>query len=417
MDLRESVERAIAALARLGGLNAVQAQNVIQKHLGPATGSAYGSAITLLGDRDGDGIADYAIGVPGAGSHAGAIDVLSGAGGSLLFSITGSGSGTFGDAISDAGDVDLDRIPDLLVGDPGFDDPNQKLIAKGAVRKYSGKDGSMIHEVFGDRDQCALGAIVASLPDADNARVPEIVGSRASTSAGSIEVVAVSGSSDALMYSIDSGVSFVVGSDRDGDGGRDVLMLSGIWVGAFSGKTGAQIGYLNLSGGSMQPQSAISPVEIEDDDGDGQREILVVVLGSCCWPVSGVHSISSGYLLGGGDDSMSPLESLPDVDGDVLDEVCTGASLFSGQGPQNPGSYARFYDVPGGASMRALADLNGGGRADVALGEPSYVDSNRVLRSIVYVRASNDLWLNATPKSQSTWGPLALTARACPRAT
>ncbi|GEM_PF-5340413 len=87
---------------------------------GLKTDDRYGWAVENLGDVDGDGYDDLAIGAPYGGAD-GYVEVRSGRSGKLLFSIPGrrdfSGS-SFGFRIAAVGDVDRDGVPDMLVGAP-----------------------------------------------------------------------------------------------------------------------------------------------------------------------------------------------------------------------------------------------------------------------------------------------------------
>ncbi len=78
-----------------------------------------GTSVTGLGDIDGDGYDEFAYGRrhDNLFIHTGSVDVHSGRTGGLLFEIHGDAEDNFfGSAVSDVGDVNLDGVPDLLVG-------------------------------------------------------------------------------------------------------------------------------------------------------------------------------------------------------------------------------------------------------------------------------------------------------------
>jgi hypothetical protein len=88
---------------------------------GGAIGPAY--AIAAAGDFDGDGHSDLAVADPTApsllGPGAGRVRVLSGSDGSVLRRSTGTSSWDYlGYSIANAGDVDADGRPDLVLGAP-----------------------------------------------------------------------------------------------------------------------------------------------------------------------------------------------------------------------------------------------------------------------------------------------------------
>ncbi|MFH1468367.1 MAG: hypothetical protein ABIO70_28520, partial [Pseudomonadota bacterium] len=95
--------------------------------LGEASGDAAGSAVAGVGDVDGDGLDDVAIGAPGsdqAAADSGMVYLVHGgaglAGGSLALadrSLTGVDAGArAGAALAGVGDVDGDGLDDLLAG-------------------------------------------------------------------------------------------------------------------------------------------------------------------------------------------------------------------------------------------------------------------------------------------------------------
>jgi hypothetical protein len=80
--------------------------------------TTFGAAIAGIGDFDGDGRPDFAVGAPGYQSGNGAVFVFSGRNFSLLATIPGNTGANFGASIAPLGDVDGDGRPDFAVGAP-----------------------------------------------------------------------------------------------------------------------------------------------------------------------------------------------------------------------------------------------------------------------------------------------------------
>lgn len=396
-------------------------QELVREQMGPAAGGQFGGAVTALSDLDGDGVSEYAIGDAGAGFHSGTVEVFSGATGALRLTIAGSGSGTFGNSIRDAGDADGDGIADLLVGDCGFDDPNQSYVLEGAVRVYSGADGALIQEFVGAADYNDFGAAVDRLDDIDGDAIPDLIvlENVDPGDTNQYRATAIAGGDGSVIYVINLqyGVSALcAGVDRDGDGVRDLLIGgAGSPAGAdggpapgtlhsFSGATGAEI--LEMAAAAHS-----TLVEVGDLDGDGQREVLAgfryyddggagFTGGSYRYSVD-VHSLATGTTFHSHSFLGWLCTGLGDADGDGVDDYlisggdAPSAVVVSGRSGET--LYAVAPDVTGPSA--GLGDLNGDGHPDFIVGAPGFVDSNGVQRGRARVYSGNDFWLNADPKS------------------
>ncbi|MBI3447895.1 MAG: FG-GAP repeat protein [Acidobacteria bacterium] len=104
---------------------------------GAVSNAFLGSSVAGAGDVDGDGKDEIIIGALGSTSFGGEIFVVSGgAHGKVHFTLTGAAGENYGDSVANAGDVDNDGLPDLIVGAWGAS-PNAVLHAGQAlVFKY-----------------------------------------------------------------------------------------------------------------------------------------------------------------------------------------------------------------------------------------------------------------------------------------
>ncbi len=195
---------------------------------GFAGNSLTGSPVSDAGDVNGDGHDDIIMG----GSYSGRAMVYSGADGSLLHSITAPLK--FGDAVSGLGDINNDGFDDFVVGNPG---------SLGSASVYSGLNGQPIYTFVGDFALDEFGAALSRAGDVDGDGVPDIAVSAPGAGLDNDDkgyVRVFSGATGSIIYTTHGYFSFLnygkamcAGGDVNGDGIPDLIASSYRAGGAF----------------------------------------------------------------------------------------------------------------------------------------------------------------------------------------
>lgn len=140
--------------------------SVLRLYMGPAQADRLGTSLASVADVNGDGIRDLLASFPEsnfAGMDSGGVYVYSGATGAVLYTFYGAGANDlFGLSVARAGDVDGDGREDLIIGAPQF---NVTSPAGGYARVYSGANGAILYTLRGDSYRDSFGAEVSAVGD------------------------------------------------------------------------------------------------------------------------------------------------------------------------------------------------------------------------------------------------------------
>ena len=144
----------------------VEPTRIIHKWMGETAGDQFGWTARKCGDMDQDGIIDFITTAPTYKNGSGKIYVYSTKSGKLLHSVVGKPGEQLGNSAVGIGDVDNDGIPDFVAGAPtpgGF----------GHAYVFSGKSGDLLHSFAGDNKGDQFGYEVSEAGDLDLDNVPD----------------------------------------------------------------------------------------------------------------------------------------------------------------------------------------------------------------------------------------------------
>jgi FG-GAP repeat protein len=318
----------------------------------------FGSAVDGLEKITGRGRVNLIVGAPDATQNklaAGAVSVFAGDDGSLIFRWTGeSNSCDFGRSVADAGDVDGDRISDIVVGAPRTD-PNG-ITDAGSVYVYSGATAQLLYRWDGNAMYDNFGVSVSGAGDVNQDGYADVITGALYADPGGVDAAGI-----AYVYS----------------GADGTLLYS--WTGS---STTAYFG------------GAVSGAG--DVNGDGYHDVIVGAYGT---DPGSIPYAGAAYVYSGLDGSLlyqwsgsakeiffgASVSTAGDLNGDGLADVIVGAPRAHPQGRGYAGSVfvysgadgTRLYRLNGvesgsqfGTVVSEAGDINQDGYNDILIGAP-----------------------------------------------
>lgn len=337
----------VAATCSIALFAVADAQETRWSSYGGSATDLHGLAVSSAGDVDSDSVPDVIVGAPGvdgAGTDVGAVEIRSGASGALITQFAGSATNDrFGTSVANAGDIDNDGISDFLIGAP------QNALGKGYSVVISGLTGSTLYVASSGFTGDLFGTSVNGVGDVDLDGFPDLAFGAPGTfnAPGTTEI-------------------------RSGATGNGIYVFTGSAVGDAFGRSVAGVGDVDLDG---RPEIAVGapgapwttsrPGYVRLFNGNGS--VRFTVLGA----TNGDHF---GVSVGGRGDVNR--DGVPDVvaGADQITDLC------------NPPGYARvlsgfdgtqLYQWAGagsgdffGSSVSIEGDANGDGYDDALVGAP-----------------------------------------------
>ncbi|MEM8709875.1 MAG: FG-GAP-like repeat-containing protein, partial [Planctomycetota bacterium] len=356
----------------------------------------FGFSVATGADLDRDGVHDLAVGLPGADGNDGAVRAFSLADGHELFGVAGVETrGRFGHAVALARDFNGDGFGDVVVGAPSILFNGQPLGA-GVVTVVSGADGATLTRYGGGFPGAGAGISVAARRDVDGDGLSDVIvggvnNSDGYSARGCISIFAGGPAAPVIAGGLDEEVGAAVdgAGDLDGDGIEDVLIGAPLARNGGGARTGAVrvttargevLG--EVFGSVTDGEFGRSVASMGDLDGDGIAEFAVGARDDVR-VYSGAPGFPLRFALGGNGSDLfgSALASGRDVDGDGVNDLVVGLSPCGASGSIvvfSGATGARVLEFDGGtgaceafgASVALVDDVNGDGRAEIAVGIP-----------------------------------------------
>jgi hypothetical protein len=428
-----------AAFLYRGGPSGIEASATVTLS-GGAAGDRFGLAVAGVGDMNGDGYDDVAVGAPYSGSSLGAVAVHYGSASGISSTPSWTKVGTvangrYGSAVSGVGDSDADGYADMVVGGPGA---NATIVPRfeWLPGSASGVDAAGSLTVTSGAGNY-LGCAIDHAGDVNNDGYDDvIVGSwgansvsgRAFVYLGSAAGLSTTGVS--TLNPTTTGVYFgwaVAGvGDVTGDGYDDVIVGGPNYLSSRGRvylhrglSTGVSTSATTIyTGGASTDRLGEAVSGGVDLTGDGISDMLVGSSGYSAWGRATVFPGTTGTPSTTAAYTLEPIESTDnygysisgagDVNNDGYEDLIVGAPgvsrdagaaylyLGAAAGPSTTAARVLSGGAAGdrfGIGVAAAGDVNNDGYDDVIVGASAYSSST----GRAYVYAGSAAGLGASP--------------------
>lgn len=245
-------------------------------------GPGFGVATTGLGDTDGDGVPDFAVAnapILRNSAAQGSVQIFSGRTRAVLHTLRNDVTGVwYGGAIDNVGDADGDGVCDLAVGGNYGNAP-------GLVRLYSGRTGALLQSWSDANPDTGFGTVVVGPGDLDHDGCGDVLVTSVSRNLVSIDQVSVfSGATGKRLATVSAdkpGTAFgaAVSRYRQADGS--------LWIAIGAAKGGpsstGSVEFWAVDRGLVSTLQGPGPLSrfgtaiatVPDSDGDGRPELFI----------------------------------------------------------------------------------------------------------------------------------------------